>query len=191
MITLKKIRKKLAKLIPGNPSEITKGRWVYKLTVEDVSLIFDVADLSCFGFRKRKKHREFLAEYNNLFNPGSNDKQINIDRYRLKLQTKLMKLRAMYEALATSEAENSKAEFELMFGRRFSEVEDLKILTNESERIAHKIKTLLIPQKDNGISFSQLVVIVETSRGIAISQKTKLFRFYEMYKLELEKWHKT
>ncbi len=102
-----------------------------------------------------------------------------------------MKLRAMYDALATGKGKYSRQEFNRMFGRKYESIEDLKLLVNESERIVNKMETLKVPVKEEGLSFSQLLVIVEVSRGIAIEQNTKLYKFYDMYKIELDKWHKT
>jgi len=104
-----------------------------------------------------------------------------------------MKIRAMYDALSVNpDSENSQKEFIKIFKKKFADVNDLKLLIGEANRIGDKIKTLSQPvNKGETLSFSQLVVITELSRGISIPQNTKMFQFYEMYKIELEKWHKT
>jgi len=168
------------------------GRWVYRLTIEQVSLIFEANDLSCFGFNSKKKNLEFIKEYNNLFNSKDDLSQLNANRFLLKLYVKHLKLRAMYRALIHCDAKNSKAEFKKLFNKDFEAVEDLDLIVNEAARLNDKMGMLKTPiSNKDGISFSQLVIIVETSRGVNISRATKLFEFYKMFKIELEKWHKT
>jgi len=166
--------------------------WVYKLTVEQVSLIFEANDLSCFIINRQQRFKDFIIEYNQLFNRGDDLKKLNSNRFLLKLYVKHLKLRAMYDALTNCEAENSKAEFKLMFKKEFETVDDLKLITNEADRLNDKMGMLNMPNyKKDGLSFSQLVIVVETSRGVNISRDTRLFEFYKMYEIELEKWHKT
>ncbi len=105
-----------------------------------------------------------------------------------------MKLRAMYNALVyTENCENSKKEFAEMFGHEFAGLNDIKLIVDESNRIADKIK-MLQPQpkqNDKSITFNQLVIIVETSRGLPIDRNIKLYEFKKMYDIELEKWRRT
>ncbi len=175
----------------------TINYWVYKLTIEQVALIFENKDYSCFGlfFRQRKLSR-FLDEYNRLFNKGAGNKELSLQFTVFKMYTKQMKLRAMYDSLIYSEtAENAKKEYKLLFGKDYEGVDDLNKLVSEANRLTEKIKLLERPQKEtedkNSIGFAQLVVIVESSRGIPIDRKIKLFEFKKMYEIELEKWHKT
>ena len=166
-----------------------RKHWVYKLSIQQVALIFEAKDLSCFGiFNRNKKHLQFTHEYNELFNSGSDKKHFNAKKFLLKLYIKHQKLRAMYDALTTCEAVNSNAEFKLMFGKEFKTINDLKLVTNEANRINDKMGVLNQPQeKGNDISFSQLVIMIETSRNIPINRNIKLYEFYEMYKNELSK----
>ena len=53
MKTLQKIKKKLEIKTQEILSESTQKRWVYKLSIEQVSLIFEANDLSCFGYNKK------------------------------------------------------------------------------------------------------------------------------------------
>ena len=179
-------------------SKPTTNYWVYKLTIEQVALIFENHDYSCFGlfFRKRKLSR-FIDEYNRLFNKESGSKELSLQYTIFKMYTKQMKLRAMYDSLVYSEtAENAKREYFLLFGKQYEGIEDLNKLVSEANRLTDKIKLLERPPKNehenkNSIGFAQLVVIVESSRGVHIERKTKLFEFKKMYEIELEKWHRT
>jgi len=168
--------------------------WVYRLTIEDVSIIFESNDLSAFGlFFRVKKFNQFLKEYDSLFNKGGNDKQFNANLFLMKMYVKQMKLRAMYDALINSEGVNSRLEFAAMFGKEFEGVKDIQRIVNEVDRLSDKIKIMSnnTPEKKESITFNQLVIMVESSRNIPINRNTKLFEFKKMYDIELEKWHKT
>lgn len=126
-----------------------------------------------------------------MFNSGSDKKQFNTDKLLLRWYVKHMKLRAMYDALTSCDAENSKAEFKNIFHKDFETVDDLKLLIDEANRLNDKIKIVSpIENKKDGISFSKLVIMIEGSRGIPISRETKLFQFKEMYDIEIEKQNK-
>lgn len=168
----------------------TQKHWVYKLTIDQVSLIFEANDLSCFGRDENKKYLEFIKEYNEMFNSGSDIKQFDTDKFLLRLYTKHLKLRIMYDSLTTCVGENSVKEFKEMFGHEFGDIDDLKLLTGEAERVNDKMKILSVSNKKEGISFSKLVNIVEVSRGITIGRNIKLFQFKDMYDTEIEKWNK-
>lgn len=167
----------------------TQKHWVYRLSVEQVALIFEANDLSCFGRNQKQKHSEFIKEYNELFNSNSDDKQFDSRKTLLRLFVKFQKLRAMYSALTTCEAENSKKEFKTMFGKEFETIDDLKFITETAKQLDDKIK-ILTPKDEptkKGLSFVKTVIVVEESRKIPINRKIKLYEFYEMYKTELEK----
>jgi hypothetical protein len=99
-----------------------------------------------------------------------------------------MKLRAMYDALTSCEAKNSRIEFKNIFHKDFESIEDLKLLTNEANRLNDKMK-IFTPDtiKKDGISFVKLVIMIEDSRGKPIDRKIKLYEFKNMYDIELEK----
>jgi hypothetical protein len=191
-----KIKKIFHLLTVGNSPKPIKKHWVYKLNVGQVSLLFESEDISCFGFFNRKKKlAQFTKEYNQLFNLQTGNKEINAELFVFKMALKRLKLRAMYSALLNSvDCENSKREFAEMFGHEFAGVSDIQLIVDESNRLADKIKALR-PQhtqsKEKSITFSQLVIIVETSRGLPIDRRTKLYEFKKMYEIELQKWHKT
>jgi hypothetical protein len=193
MKILSQIRKKSKIRTQKTSLQPIQKHWVYKLSIEQVSLIFEAHDLSCFGRNKAKKYIQFINEYNELFNSGSGVKEFNTDKLLLRWYTKLLKLNAMYNALTTCEAENSKAEFKNMFNKDFESIDDLNLITAESNRFNDKIEILkpLKPLKstNDGIPFVKLVRIVEISRSINIDREIKLYEFYGMYKTELEKWN--
>ena len=191
MKILSQIKKRLKMKTQSVSSPRIQKHWVYKLSIEQVSLIFEAHDLSCFGRNKEKKYTQFINEYNELFNSGSGVKKFNTDKLLLRWYVKHMKLRAMYDALTTCEAENSKAEFKKMFHKEFETIDDLKLVTDEANRLNDKMKILKPDEvKKDGISFSRLILIIEDSRGIPISMETKLFQFKEMYDIEIEKQNK-
>jgi aldehyde:ferredoxin oxidoreductase len=193
MKILTKIKKKLGLKTQPTLSQDIQKRWVYKLSLEQVSLVFEAHDLSCFGFFKNTNYRDFISEYNELFNSGSGKKQFNSERFSLTLYLKHQKLRAMYDALTVCDAENSRKEFKAMFGKEYESTDDLKLITNLAEQINQKLEALNPKESDKstkeGISFNKLVTIVELSRGINIDRKIKLYEFYGMYETELEKWN--
>jgi len=160
------------------------------LTVEQVSILFESGDLSCFGRNKKKKFKQFVLEYNSLFNHKTNKKEFFSDIYNFRLYVKHLKLRAMYDSFTSCEAENAKTEFKEIFKKDFEGVGDLKLLTDEANRINDKILINNQPKKESDISFSKLVDIVESSRNVHIDRNIKLFLFKEMYDIELEKWNK-
>lgn len=163
--------------------------WVYKLNIEQVSLIFEAADLSCF--KRKSDYPVFIQQYNELFNSGDGNKKLNVDRFLLKLYIKHQKLRAMYDSLTTCEAENARAEFKLMFGIDYGSTDDLKLITDLAEQVNQKMGGLKPHETaKEGIPFIKLVHIVEISRGISIDRKIKLYEFYGMYQAEMEKWNK-
>ena len=152
-------------------------------------MIFEANDLSCFGRNEEKKYLEFIKEYNKLFNANSGDKQFDERKTLLRLFVKFQKLRAMYNALTTCEAENSRKEFKSMFGKDYKDENDLSYLTETSKQLDDKIKILSPKDEPNkkGLSFMKTVILVEEARKIPINRKIKLYEFYEMYKTELEK----
>lgn len=191
----KKIIKKIFHSSTGESSQkpILK-HWIYKLTIEDVSIIFESNDLSCFGlFFRGSKFNQFIKEYDSLFNKGASEKQFNANLFLMKMYVKQLKLRAMYDALINSDGVNSRAEYLEMFGKEFEGIEDIKRIVKENERLSDKIKIMSqnTPEKKESITFNQLVIVVESSRNIPINRKTKLYEFKKMYDIELEKWHKT
>lgn len=163
--------------------------WVYKLSIEQIALIFEVGDLSCFGRNSKKKYSEFIIEYSELFNSGAGIKSINLDRSILRLSTKIGRLKAIYDVLSHTKGNNSMREFNRIFKRQYEGKDDLILITNEINRLSDKIAIIkpVNNSKKDGLSFSELVVIVELSRDIPISNDTKLSKFKDMYDIELKK----
>lgn len=188
MKTLHQIKKRLGIKIQETSLGLTQKHWVYKLSIEQVALIFEAGDLSCFGRNSKKKYSEFILEYNNLFNSGNDKTKFNNSISLIKMYTRHLKLRAMYDALTTCEAENSKAEFKKMFGKDFESLDDLKIVTDKASQLNDKMGMLAnVKESKDGVSFVKLIIIIEDSRGKPISRSTKLYEFKEMYDIEIEK----
>ena len=142
--------------------------------------------MSCF---KEGEHDAFLKEYNELFNSAESTKALNSERFLLKLQVKHMLLKAMYDSLTTCEAVNARDEFKLMFRKDYEDIEDLKLITNLAEQLGGKMKGMTTPKaKGEGMSFIDVLQLVEISRNIQINRQLILFEFYKMYKTELKKW---
>lgn len=100
-----------------------------------------------------------------------------------------MKLQMMYNSLLFYDGKNAKDEFYLLFGEKYEGLDQIKRITNENNRILDKLSIIGVPiENDNGISFSELIVIVENSRSIAIDREMKLIEFKQIYDLELKKW---
>ena len=169
-------------------SKSIKGNWVYKLTVEEVSLIFEANYRKCFGILIARNLNQFIQEYNQLFNHQNNN--LGNDFLRLRLYTKHLKLLAIYDSLLYAQGENALKEFKTMFGEDYKKPEQLKFVTDENMRILDKLRMLQPFEKKNGksLSFGDLLLLVETSRGMAIDRKMKLWEFKKMYDLELKKW---
>lgn len=168
----------------------TQSNWVYRLTVEQVSLIFEANDLKPFGlFFRGRKLEQFNSEYNQLFNKQNN--QLGNEISRLRLYLKHLKLMAMYDSLLYAKGENALFEFRTMFNSEYTKPEQLKLITDENTRILEKIQILTPKEtvkKENTITFNDLVLIIETSRNMAIDRKMKLWEFKKVYDLELKKW---
>jgi hypothetical protein len=161
------------------------------LSIEQVSLIFEAKDLSCFGEDEETKFEVFIKEYNALFNSSSDVKKLNTDKLLLRWYTKHLKLRAMYDALSSCDAVNSRIEFKKIFHKDYEDIEDLKLLTDEATRLNDKMTIVKAPEsKKGGISFVRLVLMIEDSRGKPIDRKIKLYEFKEMYDIEIEKQNK-
>jgi len=153
-----------------------------------VALIFEANYRKCFGILIARNFNQFIREYNQLFNPQNTN--LGNDFLRLKFYTKHLKLLAMYDSLLYANGENAKAEFIKMFGVEYTNPEQLKFITDENQRILDKLKMITPVEKkqDKGIGFGELVLIVESSRGMAIDRKMKLWEFKKIYDIELKKW---
>ena len=169
-------------------SQHIRGYWAYKLTVDQVSLIFEIKDLSCFGRKKEKKYGKFIDEYNELFNNGVSKKRFNSDSFKFKMQLKQLKLKAMYESILSSDAPNSKEEFKLMFGHEFKSDEDLKLIINKYDMLHDKLSVEDTTTDSEGLTFEETVQLIETSRGLPIDRNMKLYSFHVMYVNESKKW---
>ena len=142
-----------------------------------------------FGRFKRIKSHQFVSQYNKLFNSKDVLKLLKNDVYRFKLQLKIQELRVIYTSLSTgSKAENSKRRFKELFGVEWDGQYELI-----NDRVKFWVDKLeqLPKEKNEGITFSELVALVENSRGVHIDRNLKLFEFHRIYQLELKKWQQT
>lgn len=100
-----------------------------------------------------------------------------------------MKLRAIYDSLVSCNGDNAKELFYKLFGVEYSD-ETAQILHSARSKVKDQIRILSQTKSDSmeSISFESLVVMVETSRGIAIDGDTKLSKFKNIYDAELKKW---
>ncbi|MCK5605271.1 hypothetical protein KAR91_25490 [Candidatus Pacearchaeota archaeon] len=190
MKILQKIKKRLGIKTQEIPSEPIQKPWAYKLTVGQVALIYEADDLGVFGMDKEKKFEQFNIEFNDLFNNAFHKKQFNSDLVIQKMQLKMQKLRAMYDALSVCEAPNCREEFKLMFGHDFNLPDDLKLITDKYAFYGDKLP-LLIPRNNEAkesMTFIDVVLLTEISRGLQIDRNILLYDFHRMYKTELKKW---
>jgi len=111
------------------------------------------------------------------------------DVMRLRLFNKINELRAMYSALQYTNAPNSRERFKEIFKKDFeSKPENFKLINDKAEFFINKLKSIPDKGKKEGLGFSEIVAMVENSRGVSIDRKIKLFQFKRIYDIELKKW---
>ena len=64
----------------------------------------------------------------------------------------------------------------------------INAINDKAKFFIDKLKSQIKPETKNGLTFSELVAIVENSRQIQIDREMKLFEFHRIYELELKKW---
>lgn len=104
----------------------------------------------------------------------------------------MQKLRAMYDALSVYEAPNCRKEFSEMFGHDFMPPHDLKRISDKYAFFGDKL-SLLIPNKKTNkpkesMTFIDVVLLTELSRGLQIDRNILLYDFHRMFRTELKKW---
>ena len=186
----KRLRKIYDSAIQSILSRLIPKGWAYKLTVEQVEYFLDSKDLSVFsGWFKRAKSIRFLNEFSQMFNNRAMLSDFQNDVMRLRLFNKINELRAMYNALQYSEAPNSQERFKELFKNDFKPTdENFKLINDKAEFFINKLKSIPDKGKKEGLSFSEIVAMVENSRGIPIDRNMKLFQFKRIYDIELKKW---
>ena len=165
--------------------KITSKDWAYRLSIRDVSRYFETGKL----FKFKLQENQFLNQYNRLFNSNEIKSHFNRDIQRLRLFNKFNLLRAVYNSfLSGAECVNSKEVFKETFGREWEFTdENFELLRKKAKFFSDKLKDVPVKQEE-GITFSELIAMVENSRGIQIDRKMKLFEFHKIYELELKKW---
>ena len=159
-----------------------------------MSLIFETSNLKCFGyFGRRVKLNAFLKEYNSLFN-NKKDENLDVEIFRQKLYTKHLKYNAIYDSLLYCQGENAKKEYFDLFGEEYVSVDQLERIAKKNAFILEKLKILMpveSDRKNESITFTKLVTLVEGSRELPLDRNIKLFEFKEIYDIELKKWQQT
>lgn len=172
-------------------SKNTRNNWVYKLSIRQVSLIFESGDLSCFGFLFRKrKFDSFKVEYDKYFNVNT-DKQFNSDVFLLKLKNKAFNiLPALYSDLMTVCSDEAKQTYLEYFGNEFKDISQLEPILKKINFLKEKISSIpdTAISKDKGLSFADVVILIESSINRYIDREMKLYEFKKIYDIELKKW---
>lgn len=171
--------------IPGILRKDTKSFWVYKVSIREAGIYFDT---DSFKYGKRAARR-FQNEYNDLFNKNEISKAISKNFDLFRLQSKIDELKAIYYSLIYADGENARERFKILFGKEFEYTEnDINRINDKAKFYIDKINALPKPKEEKGITFNELIAIVENSRGITIDREMKVFEFHKIYELELKKW---
>lgn len=168
-------------------SRNTQSNWVYRASIRDAGILFETGKWR-FG---KYAAILFKNEYNQLFNQTEINKEFNTRINYLRLSNKVTELKAIYYSLIYANGENASNKFAEMFGKKWEGTEaDIKSINDKAQFLIEKINQLQKPNKENekGITFNELIAIVENSRNISIDRQMKVFEFYKIYELELKKW---
>lgn len=180
-------KKRLKKILNLGTQKTSSGDiskvWVYKKSIRDAEVFFETG-------RFTGDKEAFTAEFNQLFNQKEINIHFNKDVDRLRIVNKINELRAIYYSLAYCEGENAKAKYEEYFGEDYIGKKQLERINKKAKFYIDKLKVISQKEKNNGITFPELVVMVESSRGINIDREMKLFEFHRIYELELKRWQK-
>ena len=179
----KRLKTKTAKILSQN----TQNNWVYRASIRDAGILFETGKWQ-FG---KYASILFKNEYNQLFNQAEINKEFNTHVDLLRLTNKVTELKAIYYALIYGDGANANKKYLEMFGKKFEGTEsDINRINDKAQFYIDKINHLQkVNQKsDKGITFNELIAIVENSRKIVIDRQMKVFEFYKIYELELKKW---
>ena len=166
-------------------SKNTQINWVYKCSIRDAEIFFETGK---FKYGKRAAV-QFATQYNELFNKSEINSVFNKSIDSLRLINKINELRIIYSALLYADGKNAKKRFNEIFGREYTGVkEDFEAINHKIEFFADKLKPLTKEEKKDGLTFPELIAIVENSRAIQIDREMKVFEFHRVYELELKKW---
>ncbi len=166
----------------------------FNIPISNVSLLFKTQDLKYLSKRWLPRfilawiYSRFIKQYNIFFNPHEKTKQQ--DWYLLNMENKANNIYpALFYALIYGNDQKSRDLFEEHFGKAPDTQDDLNMIIAEINRLNDKLAAISPSKADSkGIEFAKLVAIVETSRTIPIDRSTTLYEFYELYKIEIEKW---
>jgi hypothetical protein len=154
---------------------------VYSVSIKEAIVFFETGKL-------KVNKAQFNNEFNELFNKSEYEAAFNRNIDYLRLSNKVEELKAIYYSLLYADGENAKKRFKELFGKDFEGTEeDIKKINDKAKFFIDKIKSMPKP-KDSGLSFADIVTIVENSRGINVDRSMSVFEFYKIYELELKKW---
>jgi hypothetical protein len=124
-----------------------------------------------------------------LFNEKEINATFNKSIDTLRIINKINELKAVYYSLLYADGKHAKEKFIEIFGREYKgDKEDFEAINSKTQFFVDKLKSSQQEEKKGGITFSELVAIVENSRKIQIDREMKLFEFHRIYELELKKW---
>jgi hypothetical protein len=170
----------------------------YNIPIQNVSLLFETQDLGHLSkhwmpkFLLRFTYKRFIEKYNEWFSDKSVSSVINDSLYILRLKNKIENILPLIHTILkiTPDSKLANEGFEEEFGRKYKGENDLKLIENKIENLQLKLpKEAIVNNK--GISFSTLISLVESSRGIGIDRNITLYDFKNIYEIEREKWQKS
>lgn len=140
-------------------------------------------------FLLRFAYLKFEKKYNEFFNIKKENKLAD-DWYVLRLRNTVNNyLPALYYGILYGNDDEIKERFKNKFGKYPETAEDLNMIVKEIDRLLDMLK-VLDSQTDNedGIGFSELVALIENSRGIPINRDITLWDFKQIHDIEVKKW---
>jgi hypothetical protein len=136
-------------------------------------------------------YRKFQKKYDEFFNIKRNKGLVD-DWFVLKLKNLIGGvLPGMYYALLYGEDESAKEQYKKRFGKDPETVEDLNLIVNQINKIMDQLSVLDNKPEEKGVSFSELVALIENSRGIPIDRNITLWDFKQIHDLEITKWQQS
>lgn len=132
--------------------------------------------------------KRFIKKYNEFFNIKAQNNAN--DWFILKLRNLVNNLYpSLYYALIYDDSEEPKKIYKELFGKEPKTTEDLNKIVSEIGRLSDKLKIYDVPKdKQPSIDFSDLIPMIEQSRGISIDRNMTLYEFKKIHDLEVKKW---
>jgi hypothetical protein len=171
----------------------------HNIPISRVSLLFETKELRHLSrywmpnFLLGLIYKRFEKKYDEFFNPTKNDKLVD-NWYELKLKNLVNNyLPALYYSLVYGSDTESKRQYKERYGKEPETTEDLNRIVKDIEKILDQLKVLaFVPEnKDNSITFSKLVALIENSRGVPVERSMTLWDFKQIHDIEIEKWQQS